>query len=353
MDAVQFAAIIDVETTGGIHYVDEIIELSIKLISFDRRSGCDLTVADSYLGQREPRVEISKVAAAKHHLTFGMLKGKELDRSAISRVLSRADFLVAHWASFDQRFVIPEFREVCDKPWLCTVHDIDWAREGCGKHSLGALLDWFSLASDRLHRAEADTTAVVALLQQVAKDGRPFLAQLLEKLHERNLRANQASDDVLREWQDAGLKRAARRHQWEEDLILGGAPVASEPSDFKLANGKIPQRIDDLLTQPPPDMTFPGKVIVFTGDFSFGTRQECAAAASERGARVDFNLTAKTDYLIVGSRGDDRYKNGFYGDKIKTAYQNARSGHPVALVSEDHWVSEMKRVTKSSATLVH
>lgn len=277
MDVARFAAVIDVETTGLSPYYDEIIELSIDLISFDPNSCQPVAITDSYFGQREPSIRISPGAGAVHGLTLDDLRGKRLDHSAITRVISRADFLVAHNAAFDKGFVIQLLPECCSKPWLCTMRDIDWSREGCTHRSLEALLDWLSVSADRLHRAKTDTAAVVALLTRFGMDGRPFFAQLLEKLPERSIQASQTGAGLLQQYLVGRQEGAERNRQWEEKQRCRIA----RQNEFETR--KPAEITGEFLSVPAPSITFAGRTFVFTGTFRHGQKKECGDAVARAG----------------------------------------------------------------------
>jgi len=340
----RLAAVVDVETTGWSPYFDEIIEIAMDLISYDPESGEILSVVDSYYGQREPGVQISPGALAVHGISSSVLKGKELDLTSIRKIVAEADFLVAHNASFDMRFVIQVLPDACAKPWLCTLRDIDWKTEGCTSHKLGALLDWFSLRIDNLHCAKSDTAALVALLRHVGADGRSFLAQLLGALPYRSIQAEQHGAALVERYMLGCEQKAAHQRAMLEDRVVLGQSRARE---FELAHPAT--RTEDLLTYPLPILMFVGRTFVLTGTFRYGRKRACAEAVCALGASVGAAVTHDTDYLVVGSLGDKAWAYGFFGTKIEKAREQLEKGHPIAIISEDHWRNEMERVQRSVA----
>jgi NAD-dependent DNA ligase len=94
------------------------------------------------------------------------------------------------------------------------------------------------------------------------------------------------------------------------------------------------------LSSPAPDLIFEGKTYCFTGTFNFGQRKHCEAVMIERGATVG-GLTKKTDVLVIGVYATDSWKHSAFGHKISQACDLRDKGHPIAIVSEEHWVSHL------------
>ncbi|MCB1343353.1 MAG: BRCT domain-containing protein [Pseudooceanicola sp.] len=90
------------------------------------------------------------------------------------------------------------------------------------------------------------------------------------------------------------------------------------------------------LCRPAPDIAHPGKRFCFTGTFTFGKRNECEAAASERGGAVG-SLTQKTDFLVIGEYATDSWAQSSFGRKIEKAVAMREAGVPIHIVSEAHW----------------
>lgn len=141
----HLALVIDVETTGWQAAVDEIIEVGAILFAFDPNCGEVLQPVDCYSGLREPTVGIHPAAQEIHGLSLAMLKGQRLDEERLRNLFSRAEFLIAHNASFDRGFLTRFFPETGDKPWLCSMRGIDWLSAGCLGRSLELLRSYFSL----------------------------------------------------------------------------------------------------------------------------------------------------------------------------------------------------------------
>ncbi|MCC2610402.1 BRCT domain-containing protein [Neorhizobium petrolearium] len=94
------------------------------------------------------------------------------------------------------------------------------------------------------------------------------------------------------------------------------------------------------LSSPAPDLTFAGKTYCFTGTFNFGQRKHCETVMIERGAMVG-GLSKKTDVLVIGVYATDSWKHSAFGNKILQACELRDKGHPIVIVSEEHWVRHL------------
>ncbi len=173
---------IDVETTGLDACRDEIIELSIVLFAYNRKTGQITGIVDEYTGLREPSVPISKAASRVNGLTLRKVRGRRLDMEKIQSILARAEFLVAHNAAFDKGFVCQLFAEAAQKPWLCSMRGVNWRQKGYASRSLQNLLQAHAIQVERAHRAENDVKAALVLLSCSGPDGRSYFSELLGKL---------------------------------------------------------------------------------------------------------------------------------------------------------------------------
>lgn len=170
----------DVETTG-LGRSDEVVEFAIALFAFDLSSGSAVEIVDHYSGLREPSCAIDPGAQAVHGITATQLRGKRLDEADVERILGRADFLVAHNASFDGRFVTRLFPATRGMKWHCSMNGIDWYSRGFASKGLQELLRAHEVRVERAHRALDDVVEAVNLLGHVdGGTGRPYLAELLE-----------------------------------------------------------------------------------------------------------------------------------------------------------------------------
>lgn len=170
----RLGAAVDVETTGFAK-TDEIIELAIALFAFDGETLEIRGIVDSYVGVREPGVEINRFAGAVHGMSPESLIGKTLNHLKICGIAGRAEFILAHNAPFDRRFVIGLMPEI-STPWLCTMAGIDWS--GFGSRRLPDLLDAHGIAIEWHHRAASDVASVLSLLSR-ENGGRTYFHELV------------------------------------------------------------------------------------------------------------------------------------------------------------------------------
>ena len=87
-----------------------------------------------------------------------------------------------------------------------------------------------------------------------------------------------------------------------------------------------------------PDITFKGKVFCFTGESYRAKRNVMAEAVRALGGTARGNVSAKTDYLIVGNAGNPCWAYACYGRKIEEAMQLRKAGEKIVIVNEtDFW----------------
>ncbi len=87
-----------------------------------------------------------------------------------------------------------------------------------------------------------------------------------------------------------------------------------------------------------PEITFEGKSFCFTGESYRAKRSEMAEAVRALGGTARGNVSAKTDYLVVGNAGNPCWAYACYGRKIEEAVQLRKGGAKVIIVNEtDFW----------------
>ena len=87
-----------------------------------------------------------------------------------------------------------------------------------------------------------------------------------------------------------------------------------------------------------PNIVISGSTFCFTGASYKCTRDDLAAAITERGGIFRNNVSSKTTYLIVGNAGNPCWSYACYGRKIEKAMQLRKEGKHVQIVNEvDLW----------------
>jgi NAD-dependent DNA ligase len=93
------------------------------------------------------------------------------------------------------------------------------------------------------------------------------------------------------------------------------------------------------LDRPPPAIVFPGREFVFTGILAAGPRKWAQEQVVDRGAHFKDNVTAKTDYLVIGVLGSEAWVQSTHGRKIEAAVRWREKGQPISIVAEPTWLS--------------
>lgn len=156
--------IIDTETTGIDRENDIITELAMLPFTYtDEGEVIEVFPDEGYHGLQDPGRRISETVTRKTGHTNESLRGRQLNVSAIHRVLEPADLLVAHHASFDRCLLERLTGAFARKVWGCSMAQVPWDTEGM----MGAKLEYLVLSSGyffEAHQAMSDCQALLHLL---------------------------------------------------------------------------------------------------------------------------------------------------------------------------------------------
>ena len=177
--AIRRGVFVDTETTGLDPDNDEIVELA--MLGFDYSvDGGYVSPAASFDRLRDPGRPISNEVSVLTGITDEMVFGKSIDPAEVASFLEGAALLIAHNASFDRLFCERSFPVFADKPWACSLREIDWKTEGFDSARLSHLANACGLFFDG-HRALTDCEAALELLSRpLPRSGRTGLSVILE-----------------------------------------------------------------------------------------------------------------------------------------------------------------------------
>jgi len=123
----------------------------------------------------------------------------------------------------------------------------------------------------------------------------------------------------------------------KEELLQTLKDITGESSTYQ-----EPNRSTTLpLTRPYPDVVFEGRTFCLTGKFVFGSNIDCEETIVELGGIVEPSLTNDTEYLVIGEIGSPDWIHTTFGRSIEKAVEMQSGGHPIKIISEEHWVNEM------------
>ncbi len=219
-DALAFprlGVIIDTETTGLNPAQDEIIEFGAVAFRY-ADDGALGPVCASFGALREPSRPIPAEITRITGITDAMARGQTIPLAELEALIAEADIVIAHNAGFDRPFCERLSPVFANKPWACSVKEIDWTARGFEGTKLGYLIGQSGYFHTG-HRAEDDCQALLAVLRGPSEENTPF-AELLqasrrarlrifaenspfemkEKLKERRYRWSDGSDGRPKSW---------------------------------------------------------------------------------------------------------------------------------------------------------
>ena len=150
------------------------------LFAYDKGNGKIFGVLEEYTGRREPSKPIPKEAYKIHGITDKEVKGKQLEYNRIESLIQKAEFLVAHNASFDREFVSNLYPVANQKQWRCSMGGVAWRKYGYKSAALQNLLQDHKIKVPQAHRANLDIEATLLLLSQISEQGKPYFFEILQ-----------------------------------------------------------------------------------------------------------------------------------------------------------------------------
>jgi len=170
---------LDTETTGVNRANDKIIELALKMATFEKSSGIIVSIDQVYESFNDPGEEISQEITMLTGISNDMVQEQSIDWGMVDTIINDADIVVAHNASFDRAFVEKHSSVSPNKIWACSINDIDWLGRGFSSAKQELLCYWHGFYFEA-HRAMNDVDALIHLLTHSSYDiDRPVL-ELIE-----------------------------------------------------------------------------------------------------------------------------------------------------------------------------
>lgn len=169
--------ILDVETTGVDTGADEVIQLSMQRIRYDRDGILELgEIFDRY---RDPGIPIPEEVTRITGITDDIVRGEVIDEAEVADFIAGCDLVVAHNAGFDRKFVERVFPGAgFDRiGWHCSVEQIDWKGRGASDAKLEGLARFCGFTYDA-HNSRSDILATAFVLNHASKDGRMAFAEM-------------------------------------------------------------------------------------------------------------------------------------------------------------------------------
>ena len=164
------AVILDVETTGLNHERDEVIQIALRPFFVNPETGEVSGVKKSVQFMQQPSAPLPKVITEITGFTDKDLEGHSIDWSKVAKILGYCQFIVAHNASFDRKWVEKALKDngqpvPSDAIWGCSMSQVDWSSICRASKALEVLCAWHGFFYDS-HNAVADVDATLHLLRK-------------------------------------------------------------------------------------------------------------------------------------------------------------------------------------------
>lgn len=276
--------VIDLETTGKYITTCEIIEMSAVKIRFGK-------VADTFTTLVKPKGILPKEVTQLTGITPDMLKNSPLITESIEDYVNFIgnDVILGHnITSFDSNLIYDAYFTYngleFNNDMLDTYHYARCCNIDVPDYKLVTLAEYFNIENNNAHRALNDCLVNF----EVYEDLKPFYN---------------------------GCYKCSS--------------TQSNKEKFEIYN-------DLDLSQ------FVGKQICLSGEFELCTKSEFTSQLISIGGIIKNSVTSKTDFLIVGSKGSERYNFGNYGTKVKKALELQENGKHIKIIKEEDMLTWMK-----------
>ncbi|MDK2768295.1 MAG: DNA polymerase III subunit epsilon [Sphingomonas sp.] len=218
---------IDVETTGLHPERHKIIELAMQRFWADDL-GRIIVTGKPQSWFEDPGEPIDEGVTRLTGITDADVAGKRIFDPVATSLIRDADFVVAHNAAFDRKFLEQRLPDIVGKPWVCTLNDVDWRGLGFEGRVLSHLLSqmgWFFEA----HRAQSDVTALLHLLDHPLDQGGTVLRSAVRRASQ----ATWAIEAVGAPFSAKDLLRG-RGYRWDPEAKLWSREVTDDVLDAEL-----------------------------------------------------------------------------------------------------------------------
>ena len=238
---------LDLETTGLNKETCKIIEFAGKLTAIDKNNGELLGIVDKYESFNDPEEDIDPEITRITGITNEIVAGHSLDWELVSRVISNADIIVAHNASFDRAFMDRYLPLSQDKVWVCSVNDINWPERGFGARGQEILCIWHGFYYES-HRAMSDVDALIHLVTHDVEGLDKASLELLVNAGKPTYKIAALNSPF--ETKDLLKSRKYRwdpeNRYWWKNLLLEEIEIEKEWMADNIYNGHFQGRIDEI-----------------------------------------------------------------------------------------------------------
>ena len=123
-----------------------------------------------------------------------------------------------------------------------------------------------------------------------------------------------------------------------EDFIQYSFSKRVKDETARIKSGLSLERSLPAICAACPEIEFESKAFTFTGTSMKGQRTELVDRVKSLGGSFSGNLTQKTDFLVVGARGNPCWAFSCYGRKVEKATEYRKKGQQIVIVHEsDFW----------------
>lgn len=240
------ALFVDAETTGFDAGREAIIEVGMALFGYDEH-GRITGIEGTFGALEDPGRPIPPEIVDLTGIRDEDVRGQTIDDAEVTALVSRADLVIAHNASFDRPFFERRFSAFVDKPWACSIHDVPWRSEGLESQKLEYLAYRFGTFYDA-HRAVVDCVAGIFVLSRLLpKSGVEAMRALLDAARRSDVRFEAVGAPFERKdalkfrgyrwrnerkvwWKDVDAVAADDERRWLEEVVYAGRSRATERS---------------------------------------------------------------------------------------------------------------------------